>query len=121
MIEKLDCRFQGTSDCELVLALYKFYGLSFVSHLRGEFALCLYDSERQLFIAARDRHGIKPLFCTVLNGELLVAAEMKAFVPLDWKPEWNVKGIVDGSCQIGAETIFKNVQKVCKILSGCSL
>lgn len=112
MVEKLAYEFQGKSDCEVVLALYQHYGLSFVSHLRGEFSICLYDSEREIFIAVRDRYGIKPLFWTVVNGELFVAAEMKAFVPLGWKPEWNVKGIVDGGFQIGAETVFKNVQKV---------
>ena len=74
MAEKLDYIFQGRSDCEVVLALYKYYGLSFVSHLRGEFAICLYDSDREIFIAVRDRYGIKPLFWTVLDGELLVAA-----------------------------------------------
>ena len=112
MIQKLDYDFQGTSDCELVLALYKYYGFSFVSHLRGEFSLCLYDSERDLFIAVRDRYGIKPLFWTIVDGELLVAAEMKAFLPLGWTPEWDIKSVVDGSFQISAGTIFKGVQKV---------
>ena len=112
MEEKLDYRFQGTSDSELVLALYKYYGLSFMSHIRGEFSICLYDGERELFVAVRDRYGIKPLFWTIQNGELLVAAEMKAFLPLGWKPEWDVKSIVGGDFQIGNQTIFKKVQKV---------
>ncbi|KAK4693692.1 asparagine synthase (glutamine-hydrolyzing), partial [Lecanoromycetidae sp. Uapishka_2] len=112
MVEKQGYKFQGRSDCELVLALYQYYGKSFVSYLRGEFALCLYDSERELFLAIRDRYGIKPLFWTIVDGELLVAAEMKALKPLGWKPEWNVKAIVDASFQIGPTTIFKNVQKV---------
>lgn len=112
MEQKIDYRFQGTSDSELVLALYKYYGLSFLSHIRGEFSICLFDSERELFIAVRDRYGIKPLFWTVQNGELLVAAEMKAFLPLGWRPEWDVRSIVGGDFQIGNSTIFKGVQKV---------
>lgn len=121
MVEKLHYRFQGTSDCELVLALYKYYGLSFLSHLRGEFSLCLYDSTQDTFIAARDRYGIKPLFWTVLGGELLIAAESKAFTALGWKPEWDVKGIVDGSYQMGSGTIFKGVRKVRQrsVMSSC--
>ena len=113
MIEKIGYRFMGTSDCELVLALYKCYGLSFLSHLRGEFSLCLYDSKNELFIAVRDRHGIKPLFWTIQDGELLVAAEMKALVPLGWKPEWDVDNILNGGFQVGSGAVFKNVQKVC--------
>ncbi|KAJ9609340.1 hypothetical protein H2200_005667 [Cladophialophora chaetospira] len=112
MEDAIDYKFQGTSDSELVLALYKHYGLSFLSHIRGEFSICLFDSDRELFIAVRDRYGIKPLFWTLQNGELLVAAEMKAFLPLGWKPEWEVKSVVGGDFQIGSQTIFKNVQKV---------
>lgn len=112
MIEKQKYDFKGTSDCELVLALYKFYGLSFLSRLRGEFALVLYDAERQLFIAVRDRYGIKPLFWTVQDGQLLVAAEMKAFLPLGWKPEWDMRSVADGGYQVGSATFFNGVQKV---------
>ena len=112
MEDKMNYKFCGTSDCELVLALYQYYGTSFLSKLRGEFALVLYDEERQLFIAVRDRYGIKPLFWTVQNGQLLVAAEMKALLPLGWKPEWDMRSIVDGGYQIGSATYFKGVQKV---------
>ncbi|KAK5951667.1 hypothetical protein OHC33_007346 [Knufia fluminis] len=112
MQEKLGYQFQGTSDSELVLALYKYYGLSFLSKIRGEYSICLYDQERELFLAVRDRYGIKPLFWTVQEGELLVAAEMKAFLPLGWKPEWDIKSIVGGDFQIASATIFKGVQKV---------
>lgn len=112
MQEKLGYQFQGTSDSELVLALYKYYGLSFLSKIRGEYSICLYDQERELFLAVRDRYGIKPLFWTVQNGELMLAAEMKAFLPLGWKPEWDVKSIVGGDFQIASATIFKGVQRV---------
>ena len=73
-VEKCGYQFKGGSDCELLLALYQHYGTSFVSHLCGEFALCLYDSQRELFIVVRDRYGIKPFFWTIIDGELLVAA-----------------------------------------------
>lgn len=112
MIEKENYQFQGRCDCELVLALYQHYGAAFVSELRGEFAFCLYDSERRTFLAVRDRYGVKPLFWTIVNGELLVAAEMKALIPLGLRPEWNVPAIIDGSCQIAPTTVLKNVQKV---------
>ena len=44
MQEKLQYEFQGTSDSELVLALYKYYGLSFLSQIRGEYSICLLHS-----------------------------------------------------------------------------
>jgi asparagine synthase (glutamine-hydrolysing) len=112
LTKEIGYKFKGHSDCEVVVALYKYYGLSFLSELRGEFALCLYDEARELFIAARDRYGIKPLFWTVVDGRLLVASEMKAFLPLGWKPEWDVRSLFDAGLVADTRTTFKGVQKV---------
>ena len=65
-------KFKSRSDSEIALALYKKHGLSFLSHLRGEFSLCLYDSLAQTFVAACDRYAIKPMYYTVVDGKLLV-------------------------------------------------
>ncbi|ETS85937.1 hypothetical protein PFICI_03962 [Pestalotiopsis fici W106-1] len=106
-------KFHGRSDSELVLALYKNYGApAFLDHLRGEYAFVIYDDRSGEVVAARDRFGVKPLFWTVAGDKLLIAAEVKAFLPLGWKPEWNVDGIVLNSCYVGSETIFKNVHRL---------
>ena len=112
LIRTTGYKFKGRSDCEIVVALYKLYGLSFLSHLRGEFALCLYDSQTQSFVAARDRYGIKPLFYTFVDGRLLIAAEAKAFLALGWKPEWDVKSLLDGGWNHDQRTLFQGVYKV---------
>lgn len=65
-------KFRSKCDSEIAVFLYKEHGLSFLSHLRGEFALCLYDSKAQLFVAACDRYAIKPLYYTIHKGNLLV-------------------------------------------------
>lgn len=104
--------FRGTSDCEIVIYLYQEHGISLLQHLRGEFSLCLYDSERNFFFAARDRYGVKPLFWTVQQGRLLVAAEMKAFLPLGWKPRWDVRSVMDGGWRTDQRTSFEGVQTV---------
>ncbi|KIN08789.1 hypothetical protein OIDMADRAFT_108177 [Oidiodendron maius Zn] len=101
--------FKGNSDCEIVIALYRHYGIDFLSHLRGEFALVLWDAKRKLFFAARDRFGIKSLYYTVVDGRLLVATEMKSFLPYGWKPEWSIQNLRDKSYEYGSDTLFKNV------------
>src|SRR5215831_19067472 len=71
-------RFRTKSDSEVILYLYKEYGLDCFEQLRGEFAFLLYDRTKRLLIAARDRFGIKPLyFARLLNG-FVFASEMKA-------------------------------------------
>jgi asparagine synthase (glutamine-hydrolysing) len=111
-MKETDVTFKGKSDCEIVIALYQIYGTSFLRHLRGEFALCLYDSRTKFFIAARDRYGIKPLFFTQIDGNLHIAAEMKAFRPFDWQPEWDVRSILDRRWLFGQRTQFDNIHKV---------
>lgn len=118
LLEKTAYTFKGRSDCEIVIALYKYYGLSFLSHLRGEFALVLYDERSQLFVAARDRYGVKPLFWTIVDGRLLVAAEAKAFLPLGWQPEWDVRSLMDAGWRCDQRTVFKGVQT---LRPGCYL
>ena len=104
--------FKSNSDCEIVIALYRHYGISFLNKLRGEFALVLYDANRKLFLTARDRYGIKSLYWTMVGNRLLVATEMKSFLPFGWKPEWDVVGIREGAWLNGSQVFFKGVQRV---------
>ncbi|WPH03569.1 asparagine synthase [Acrodontium crateriforme] len=104
--------FKSTSDSEIVLALYQEHGPSFLKFLRGEFAICLFDSATQTFFAARDRYGVKPLFYTTVDDRLLVASEAKAFIPLGWKPQWDVKCLMDEGWRQDSRTPFLGVHKV---------
>ncbi|BAE62794.1 unnamed protein product [Aspergillus oryzae RIB40] len=103
--------FKSNSDCEIVIALYRHYGISFLNKLRGEFALVLYDANRKLFLTARDRYGIKSLYYTMVGNRLLVATEMKSFLPFGWKPEWDVTAIREGAWMNGSQMLFKGVQR----------
>ncbi|KAI9151327.1 Amidase chyE [Paramyrothecium foliicola] len=107
--------FTGASDSELVVALYKVYGAPyFLEHLRGEFAFVLFDEREghRRVIAGRDRFGIKPLLWTVVGDKVLFASEAKAFLPLGWEPEWNVRGITDSGWMMDDRTVFKGVRKL---------
>jgi asparagine synthase (glutamine-hydrolysing) len=108
-------KFHGESDSELVLALYKIHGTpSFFEHLRGEFSFVLYDDRNgsRRVIAARDRFGIKPLVYTTEGDRVLIGSEAKGLVPLGWKPEWNVRAIMDCGWMADDRTVFKNVKKL---------
>lgn len=112
-IQEFGYVFHGHSDSELVIALYKHYGApEFLNHLRGEFAFVIYDERSAEVIAARDRFGIKPMFWTVVGDQLLLAPEIKAFLPLGWKPEWDVDSLALDSCFVGSATCFKGIKRV---------
>ena len=112
LVTAIGYKFSGASDSEIVLALYEAHGLDFVKYLRGEFALCLYDETKKLFVAARDRYGIKPLFYTFQDQKLLIAAEAKAFLPLGWEPEWDVKSTIEAGWNFDDRTLFRGVRKL---------
>ncbi|OWK37722.1 Asparagine synthetase [glutamine-hydrolyzing] [Fimbriiglobus ruber] len=74
--------FRTHTDTELIPHLWEEYGDKMFDHLRGQFAICLWDSRTNEFILARDRAGICPLFYAhrKIDGTdwLLFASEAKA-------------------------------------------
>ena len=75
--------FKSGSDCEILLPLYREYGLEMFSRLDAEFALIIYDSKTDSLVAARDPIGIRPLFYGVDRaGGMVFASEAKNLVGL---------------------------------------
>ncbi len=72
--------FATTSDTEVIVHLYEDQGLSFASHLRGMFAIAIWDARRSRLVLARDRIGEKPLFYSVDGDRLLFGSEIKAIL-----------------------------------------
>jgi asparagine synthase (glutamine-hydrolysing) len=72
--------FRTSSDTEVILQAYRRYGLDFVTHLRGMFALAIWDASTQTLVIARDRIGIKPLYYRVNASSIAFASEMKALL-----------------------------------------
>ncbi|ROT35057.1 glutamine-hydrolyzing asparagine synthase [Sodiomyces alkalinus F11] len=108
-------RFSSESDSELVLALYKIHGAPrFFRLLRGEFSFVLCDERngRRRVIVGRDRYGIKPMVWTSIEGKILLSSEAKAFLPLGWKPEWDIEAIATSGWQLDTRTLFKGVHKL---------
>lgn len=75
--------FHSESDCEIILPLYREYGLDMFAMLDAEFAMVLYDGKEDAFIAARDPIGIRPLFYGYdREGGMVFASEAKNLVGL---------------------------------------
>jgi asparagine synthase (glutamine-hydrolysing) len=58
--ELQEFNFKTDSDSEVIIAAYLKWGVDFVSHLRGMFAIALLDNNTLYLF--RDRLGKKPLF-----------------------------------------------------------
>jgi asparagine synthase (glutamine-hydrolysing) len=77
-------RFSSSGDSAVIPAAYIEWGLDFAQHLRGMFALAIYDHRDGRLVLARDRVGIKPLYFTRLLDGLVFASEMRAIVASGW-------------------------------------
>lgn len=78
--------FRTHSDTETIVHLYEEHGDDFVRHLRGMFALAIWDDRRKRLVLARDRCGQKPLFYRNEPGRLLFASELKSLLQVPGAP-----------------------------------
>ena len=69
--------FNTTSDTEVILTGYMEYGPEFVKKLNGIFAFAIKDPVRNGLCLFRDRSGVKPLFYTIQDDEIIFASELK--------------------------------------------
>lgn len=75
-----DYLFRGTSDTEVLLALYKKYGSEMVHFLRGMFAFAIWDERKQGLFLARDTYGIKPLYLAETSTGVWFSSQVKSLL-----------------------------------------
>ncbi|NND10230.1 MAG: asparagine synthase (glutamine-hydrolyzing) [Flavobacteriaceae bacterium] len=70
--------FNTTSDTEVIVHLYEEYGVDFLEKLNGQFAIAIWDKNKQELFLARDRVGIRPLYYTEVGKSFVFGSEIKA-------------------------------------------
>ena len=87
-------KFKTNSDTEVIVHLYEEFGTDFVKKLNGQFAIAIWNKEKQELFLARDRVGIRPLFYTNINDSFVFASEIKAFLEFpDFQPKLSAKAL----------------------------
>ncbi len=76
-------QFTTQSDTEVIVHLYEEKGEKCLEDLNGQFAIAIYDKQKQTLFLARDRMGIRPLFYTIHGGRLYFASEIKSIFSAD--------------------------------------
>ncbi len=95
-LKKFGHFFVSESDTEVIINAYKQWGFDCVNKFNGMWAFCIYDSEKQLCFASRDRFGVKPFYYINNQGLFAFASEQKAFVKSQLiKPEINQNALHD--------------------------
>ena len=72
--------FASNTDSETLLHGYEEWGPGLLDRLRGMYAFVIWDRREKKLFGARDIFGIKPMYYAQMNGTLLFASEIKAFL-----------------------------------------
>ncbi|MEM7466106.1 MAG: asparagine synthase (glutamine-hydrolyzing) [Pseudomonadota bacterium] len=108
-------QFRTDSDSEILIHLYRRYGIESLAYLRGEFAFVLWDKKAGRVFAARDRFGIKPLFYHHKGDHLIFASEIKAIKEMGIRLEWDEENIFNlsaGFVMDPTRSVFKGVYQI---------
>ena len=81
--------FKSTGDTEVVIRSYIEYGDNCVEHFDGVFSFCIYNLTKKNIFLARDRIGIKPLYYSIDNSELVFSSSMRGILSNKDKIEIN--------------------------------
>jgi asparagine synthase (glutamine-hydrolysing) len=68
--------FKSVGDTEVIIRSYIEYGDKCVDHFDGVFSFCIYNSISKNIFLARDRIGIKPLYYSINDNELIFSSSM---------------------------------------------
>lgn len=72
--------FTTKSDTEVLVHLYEEYGDEMFSFVKGMFAICIYDINKNIALIGRDRFGEKPLYYYYNNQKLIYSSEVKSLL-----------------------------------------
>lgn len=111
-LEAQGCKFKTSSDSEIAMHLYRLYGMNGLKQLRGEFSILLYDRQRNILVAVRDRMGVKPLYYAQYNGAWYFGSEIKAILAAGVPAEWDHESYASRAFVLRDGTIFKHIRSV---------
>lgn len=109
-------KFYTNSDTEVIVHLYKKYGLDFVQHLNGQFSIALWDKPAKRLMLIRDRAAIDPLFYYKEADRFYFASEVKSIIPcMKTSPRLNTDSLdqlLTFWSPVSPGTLFENVYEV---------
>ncbi|MEA3373932.1 MAG: asparagine synthase (glutamine-hydrolyzing) [Campylobacterota bacterium] len=110
---ELDFPYETQSDTEVIIAAYEKWGVNFVQHLVGMFAIALLDGETLYLF--RDRLGKKPLFYRHDSRQFIFASELKGITPFLSTVAMNDEAMISYLSFLAPtppHTFFKGIRKL---------
>jgi len=110
-----DVKFRGHSDSETIANYFNKFGLDkVIEDLNGIFALAYLDIQQQKLFLVRDRFGVKPLYYTFANNQLMFSSEIRPLRKF-LSPAIDKDALMTGlrlRYIPSPLTLYKNIQKI---------
>lgn len=110
-----DEKFKSQTDTEVILKMYKKYGVEALKYLRGMFAFAIYSVDENKLFLARDRIGKKPLYYTYTQDRFIFSSEIKSILEFTQKKEVDEVALYDYLTFLTSpppRTLFKDIYKL---------
>lgn len=106
--------YRGSSDTEVILAMYQRKQEHLIHDLPGMFAFAVWNNEKHELFCARDRFGEKPFYYAFgKNNEFIFASEIKAILASELiRPEVNTEAMshyLQHGYVHAYQSIYKNI------------
>ncbi len=116
-LEESGFTFEGHCDTEVLLKAFIYYGYNVVNHLNGIFAFAIWNEGKKELFLARDHFGVKPLFYSIKDNQLIFASEIKAlFEYPSIYPKIDGQGIAElfgiGPAHTPGVGVFKGIEEL---------
>ena len=94
-LSECGCEFRTNSDTEVILNSYIRWGRGFEKYLQGMWAFVIWDDQKKILLASRDRYGLKPLYFKNQSGtRFTFCSEIRA-----------MRGLNDSAKSINSEKV----------------
>jgi asparagine synthetase B (glutamine-hydrolysing) len=111
--------FLTNSDTEVIIKLFKKYGILTFDKLEGMFAVAIYDKKKSKLYLTRDVFGIKPLYYYLDSEKIIFSSEFETILN-NFELEFvdliqiNIEGdeydLLEHMIKTGSINKFKNIQ-----------
>lgn len=113
---KENLKSNENQNLRILLHSYKKWGIDFLKYINGEFAIFIFDKQRNLCFLARDTFGLKSLFYMKEGHNLFVSTELKFLEMLQKKTSFNknyfINYIYNKATPPNTQTPFNNIFRV---------
>jgi asparagine synthase (glutamine-hydrolysing) len=108
--------FETTSDTEVVLKAYQFYGTAAFQKFNGQYAILIWNNRTKQLTIVRDRFGMRPLYILEHNRQVYFSSEMKAFDTIEgFQRSYNMDHLFEHALlwnTLHDDTVYDNIRSL---------